>query len=86
MADTETGSDGEEEGVSEYEDSVETISNFSSEFKDELDAVHAPEGTAPPTARLPAVGRAPQHSCSTSKNGQTEWFLSLMSEHLLLSC
>lgn len=59
MADTETGSKGEEEGVSEYEDSVETMSNYSSEFKDELDSVHAPEGTAPPTARPPAVGRAP---------------------------
>lgn len=47
------------------------------ESEDELDSECVPEGAAHPTA-----GGDPQQHTDMSKNGQSEWFSSVMSEPL----
>lgn len=50
LADSETGSEGAEDSVSEYEDNVETDSDSNAEFEDEVCSEPPPEGTAQPNA------------------------------------
>lgn len=85
LADSETGSEGAEDDVSEYEDNVETNSDSNSEFEDELRSEPPPEGTAQPTAggaTQPMIegvgGGGPQHTLSvcprrTRLNGFQSW-------------
>lgn len=53
LADGETGSEGAEDDVSEYEDNVETNSDSNTEFEDKVRSEPPPEGTAQPTAGEP---------------------------------
>lgn len=83
LADSETGSEGAEDDVSEYEDNVETNSDSNREFEDEVCSEPPPEGTAQPTAggatQPTMMGGDAQHTSSvcprrTRLNGYQSWW------------
>lgn len=56
---------------------METNSDYRSQSEDEIDSECVPEGMAHPMA-----GGAPHQHTDMSRNGQSEWFSSAMSETL----